>query len=44
MDIWNLLGILPTKDIKQIKKAYAEKVKLYHPEDNSEMFSKMHEA
>lgn len=44
MDIWGLLEISPTKDIKIIKKAYAEKVKLYHPEDNPKMFSRIHEA
>lgn len=44
MGIWDLLGISPTKDIKLIKKAYAEKVRLYHPEEEPEMFSKIHIA
>jgi len=44
MDIWDLLGISPTNDIKQIKKAYSVKLKIYHPEEHPEMFSKLNEA
>ncbi|MGB4659942.1 MAG: hypothetical protein WBI07_12225 [Mobilitalea sp.] len=35
---WKLLGIEPTIDIRQIKKAYAKKIKLYSPEDNAVQF------
>lgn len=35
---WELLGIEPTVDIRQIKKAYARKLKLYSPEDDPVQF------
>lgn len=31
---WDLLGIEPTKDTKEIKKAYAKQLTKYHPEDD----------
>lgn len=44
MNHWEILGINPTSDIKFIKKAYSEKSKVYHPEENPEEFRKLHEA
>lgn len=35
---WELLDIEPTVDIRQIKKAYANKLKSCSPEDNAEQF------
>ena len=42
--IWDILGIDPTTDKKKIKKAYAEKTKIYHPEDYPEEFKIVQEA
>lgn len=42
--IWDILGIEPTSDRKKIKKAYAEKTKIYHPEDYPEEFKIVQEA
>ena len=44
MSYWELLGIPPTDDISLIKKAYAEKSKLYHPETHPEQFQELHQA
>ena len=38
MNAWEILGIEPTKDKKEIKKAYARLLKQYHPEENPEEF------
>ncbi len=43
-DIWEILGITPTNDKKKIQQAYAEKVKIYHPEDHPEEFLELQEA
>lgn len=43
-EAWLILDIEPTKDIKQIKKAYSKMVKIYHPEDNPETYQKVREA
>lgn len=42
--IWDILGIDPTTDKKKIKKAYAEKTNVYHPEDYPEEFKIVQEA
>lgn len=42
--IWEILGIEPTKDKKLIKKAFASKSKLIHPEENQEEFMKLNDA
>ena len=34
MNIWEVLGINPTRNKKEIKRAYAQKVKQCHSEDN----------
>lgn len=44
MSIWNELGISPTKNVREIKKAYAAKSKLVHPEEHPEEFQKLHDA
>ena len=41
---FDTLEIGITKDKKQIKKAYALLVKKYHPEEQPERWSKIHEA
>lgn len=44
MNAWEILGIEPTKDKKEIKKAYARLLKQYHPEENSEEFKQIQAA
>ena len=44
MSPWQILGIEPTKDKKEIKKAYAKLAKMYHPEENPEEFKLIQEA
>lgn len=44
LNIWNELGISPTKNVREIKKAYAAKSKLVHPEEHPEEFQKLHNA
>lgn len=44
MNYWSILDIEPTVDLKVIKRAYASKLKLYHPEDDPEGFQKLREA
>ena len=44
MDKWEILGIEPTHDVKDIRKRYSELVKLYHPEDQPEIYQQIVEA
>ena len=44
MDIWNVLGIARTTDIRQIKGAYARQARQYHPEDHPEQFRLLQKA
>ncbi|BCN32326.1 J domain-containing protein [Anaeromicropila herbilytica] len=44
MNIWDILEIEQTADRAIIKKAYARKLKIYHPEDDPEGFQKLREA
>lgn len=44
MNVWEILGIEPTSDKKEIKKAYARLLKQYHPEENPEKFKKIQAA
>lgn len=43
-DIWNTLGIEPTTNKKEIQQAYADKLKIYHPEENPEEFQRLQSA
>ena len=44
MNCWKVLGIEPTQNKKEIKKAYAKLLKQYHPEENPEEFKQIQEA
>lgn len=41
MNIWETLGIEPTTDVKLIRRRYAELVRLYHPEDQPEIYQEI---
>lgn len=43
-EIWEVLGITPTTDKKEVKRAYAEAVKHCHPEEEPEAFQKLYKA
>lgn len=44
MNFWSILGIQPTNNLKDIKRAYAKQSKVYHPEDNPENFQRLQKA
>lgn len=44
MTIWKVLEISPTKDIKEIKKAYAAQLRLIQIDQNPELFQELKEA
>lgn len=44
MNAWEILGIEPTSDKKEIKKAYARLLKQYHPEENPEELKQIQAA
>lgn len=44
MRIWDILGIEPTNDVKDIKRAYSKQLKIYHPEDDAEGYQRLREA
>ena len=44
MNKWEILGIELTHDVKIIRKRYSELVKLYHPEDQPEIYQQIVEA
>lgn len=44
LNIWDELGIVHTTDVRKIKKAYAKKVAICHPEDHPEEFQKLRNA
>lgn len=43
-DVWKVLKIQKTNDLKEIKKAYAKQAKLCHPEDDPVAFKQLHNA
>lgn len=42
--IWEILRINPASSKREIRRAYAEQVKLHHPEDEPEAFAELNEA
>lgn len=44
MDIWKILDIEPTADRRAIRKAYAARTRVIHPEERPEEFKQLHEA
>ena len=44
MNFWSILGIQPTYNLKDIKRAYAKQSKVYHPEDDPENFQRLQKA
>ena len=44
MDIWSILGLEPTQDVSAIKRAYAQKTRDCHPEEDPEGFLRLREA
>ena len=42
--IWTVLGLEPTKDVSAIKRAYAERAKTCHPEEDPEGFLRLRRA
>lgn len=42
--IWKILGIAPTDQKREIRKAYAAQVKKHHVEDSPEEFEQLHQA
>lgn len=44
MNIWDELGLAPTADRGRIRRAYAERLKRVHPEDDPEGFQRLRQA
>lgn len=44
MSMWNILEIEATSDLSTIKKAYARKLKVHHPEEDPQGFQSLKEA
>lgn len=44
MNIWEILAIEPTTDKKAIRRAYAAKTRVIHPEEKPEEFKQLHAA
>lgn len=42
--IWTILGLEPTQDVSAIKRAYAQKARACHPEEDPEGFLELREA
>ena len=43
-NMWNILGIEPTKDLAEIKRAYAKKLKKCRPEEDLDGFQELRDA
>lgn len=44
MSFWDILGIPPASDLSAVKKAYAKKLRIHHPEDDPEGYQRLREA
>ncbi|MEO7578973.1 MAG: J domain-containing protein, partial [Massilia sp.] len=44
MNVWDVLGIAPTGDEREIKRAYARRLKCTRPEDDPLAFQELHDA
>ncbi|WP_050182034.1 sodium/calcium exchanger protein [Domibacillus robiginosus] len=44
MTYWDILGIEPVDDLSALKKAYAKKLKVHHPEEDPEGYQRLREA
>ncbi len=44
MNIWKILAIPRTNDVREIKKAYAKKLKVTRPDEHPEKFQELHTA
>lgn len=44
MNCWKILEINPTDNVREIKRAYAAKSKVVHPEEHPEEFRELHDA
>ena len=44
MSDWDILGIAPTDDLREIKRAYAKALRIHHPEKDPEGFQKLRAA
>ncbi len=42
--IWEILGLEPARDVSAIKRAYAQKARICHPEEDPSGFMKLREA
>ncbi len=42
--IWSILGLEPTNDEREVRRAYARRLKEVHPEDDAEGFQALREA
>ena len=41
---WEILGIQPTGDLREVRRAYAERSRSCHPEDDPEGFRRLYDA